>query len=421
MKVTDVELDQMMAKTAAALIKDAMGGEGKTVAEVVEAQIKKTFEERAAIQKEVPEWLTQAVGAGQRKEIPKRAKGDAAGRIIRAIVPVAKSKGSYDNVVKKLNEWGDTDLADVCKAAGSVSDPTAGGYLVPEQYSTDVIELLRPMSVVRDMVGGSLPMPVGTLMIPKITEGLSAFYQNENAPATKTLLRTGQLKLTWRKLTALTAFSNDLGRYSNPSYDAIVRKDMVKAIAQRENQAFLRDVGTDSAPKGMRHLAANALSPIAANATVNLTNVTVDLGKMILDLLNDNVPITKGGWIFAPRTYMFLYTLLTTNGVFAFRDELSRGTLWGYPYRVTTSVPINLTTHGGTTESEIYFADFDDLVIGDSMALRIDASDSASYTDGGAAVSAFETDQTVVRGITEHDFNTRRAESISIMDGVNWQ
>lgn len=52
--------------------------------------------------------------------------------------------------------------------AMAATDPTGGGFLVPEQFSTDVIELLRPMSVVRALVGQTLPMPVGTLNIPKI-------------------------------------------------------------------------------------------------------------------------------------------------------------------------------------------------------------------------------------------------------------
>ena len=425
MKFTEEQFKEHIKSVVAPLIREAMGGnEGKTVADVVEAQVKKSLEQKDNL----PAWMQGLMGGKEeKKEAKKREKGDCAARTIRAACNAGLAKGGRPMVVQLLKDWGDEDLAEVVikdgerlKAAMSVTDATAGGFLVPEQFSTDVIELLRPMSVVRDLVGMSMPMPTGTVSIPKITDGSTAYYQGENAAATKSAIRTGQVKLTWRKLTALVPMSNDLLRYSSPAADAIVRKDMVRAIAQRENQAFLRDVGTDASPKGLRYLASNSGSPIIANGTVNLANVTTDLGKMILDLLNDNVPITRGGWIMAPRTYMYLYTVLTTNGVFAFRDEMSRGTLWGYPYRVTTQVPINLSDHGGTDESELYFADFDDVIIGDSMALRVDASDVATYTDGANTVSAFSNDQTVVRCITEHDFNTRRAESISIMNGVRW-
>ena len=71
-------------------------------------------------------------------------------------------------------------------------------------------------------------------------------------------------------------------------------------------------------------------------------------------------------------------------------------------------------------ESEITFADFDDVVIGEAMSLRIDASQEASYIEGSTLVSAFSQDQTVVRCITEHDFGVRRDVSVCIMNGVNW-
>lgn len=426
MKMTDEQFKEHIRAVVIPLIKDSVSGsDGKSIAEAVEAQVKKSLEDKSLF----PSWLQGMVSDDKKTpEKKQREKGAAAARIIRAATNASLEKGGRRMVVELLKGWGDDDLAEfvvkdgerLAKAAMSVTDATAGGFLVPEQFSTDVIELLRPQSVVRDLVGMSLPMPTGTISIPKITEGSTAYYQGENAAATKSALKTGQVKLTWKKLTALVPMSNDLLRYSTPSADAIVRRDMVRAIAQRENQAFLRDQGTDASPKGLRYLASNSESPIIANSSINLANVTTDLGKMILDLLNDSVPITRGGWIMAPRTYMYLYTVLTTNGVFAFRDEMSRGTLWGYPYRVTTQVPINLSDHGGTDESELYFADFDDVIIGDSMALRVDASDVATYTDGANTVSAFSNDQTVVRCITEHDFNTRRAESISIMNGVRW-
>jgi len=423
--MTKEEFTAHIKATMGPLMKDCIAGDqGKLIASIVEEKMRTALENKDNYPQFMKDLLAGKGASGEEKKEKQREKGTAMARCTRAAV-VAKL--DRRDACEVLREWGDEDLAKAVeedrarrKAAMSVTDATAGGFLVPEQFSTDVIEFLRPMSVVRDHVGMSLPMPMGTLSIPKITDGSTAYYQGENAAATKSALKTGQVKLTWRKLTALVPMSNDLLRYSNPSADAIVRKDMVRAIGQRENQAFLRDTGSDAAPRGLRWLAANAGSPIAANATINLANVTTDLGKMILDLLNDNIPMTKCGWIFAPRTYMYLYTLLTANGVFAFRDELSRGMLWGYPYKISTSVPVTLTDGGNTDESEIYFADFDDVIIGDSMNLRVDASDVATYTDGGTTVSAFSNDQTVVRCITEHDINTRRAESISIMNKVRW-
>jgi HK97 family phage major capsid protein len=136
--------------------------------------------------------------------------------------------------------------------------------------------------------------------------------------------------------------------------------------------------------------------------------------------MNNNVPMSRPGWIFSPRTFNYLMTLTNTNGFFLFRQEMMGGNLWNWPYRVTTQVPINLTDHGGTTESEIYLADFDDAVIGEAQSLMIDVSQEAAYHDGSNVVAAFSQDQTVIRSIAEHDFAMRRAVSIAVLNGVTW-
>ncbi|HSG06479.1 MAG TPA: phage major capsid protein, partial [Nitrospiria bacterium] len=192
----------------------------------------------------------------------------------------------------------------------------------------------------------------------------------------------------------------------------------------REDQAFLRDNGTDSTPKGLLQWALDA-SPsriVQASQTVSLANVTTDLGKLILKLVEQNVPMLRPGWIMSPRTWNYLMTVLTTNGPYAFRDEMTRGTLWGWPFRTTTQIPNNLDTSGtgGADESDIYLVDFADVVIGDSDMLRIDASGEASYEEGGSVKSAFHRDETVVRGITEHDIAVRRDESVGILRDVSW-
>ena len=111
----------------------------------------------------------------------------------------------------------------------------------------------------------------------------------------------------------------------------------------------------------------------------------------------------------------------TTNGPYAFRDEMVRGTLMGYPFAFTTQIPITYTVPGtGSNQSDLYFVDFDDAVIGDSQQLIIDASGQAAYEEGGTVKSAFHRDETVIRGITEHDFALRRSESVAILRGVKW-
>lgn len=338
------------------------------------------------------------------------------GRCVRAFAQ-AKMKGTgMVGVPKILTDWGDKASAEFYTKALAASDATAGGFLVPPQFSQEVIEFLRPASVVRKLGPMVIPMPTGTFRMPKVTTGITASYIGENVPAPKTQPVFGNVTLTFKKLACVVPMSNDLTRYSSPGADAVVRDDVVNGMADAENRNFLRGDGVNATPRGLLNwcLAANN---IVANQTSNLANVTADLGLLIVALMNNNIKMIKPGWIWAPRTWNMLMTVQTTNGVFPFRDELLRGTFWGWPYGVTTAIPINLGS-GAVGQSEIYLADFADVVLGEALSLVVDASQEAAYNDGGTVVSAYSNDQTVIRTIAEHDFVMRRQEAVAVLSSV---
>ncbi len=110
--------------------------------------------------------------------------------------------------------------------------------------------------------------------------------------------------------------------------------------------------------------------------------------------------------------------MVESNGNFAFRAELLRGELWGHPYATTTQIPNNLG--GGSDESEVYLADFADVVIGEEENFRVSVFDQAMYWDGSEWVSCAQNDEVVLRVIAEHDLGLRHDESVAILTGVKW-
>ena len=199
----------------------------------------------------------------------------------------------------------------------------------------------------------------------------------------------------------------------------MVREDMVRYMASREDTAFIRDDGTSGTPKGMRYWAAGA-NLIAANGVESLANTTTDLGKLVQQLMKNNIPMTRPRWFISPRTYRYLTTVRDGNGNYAFRAEMMAGNLWGWPFFWTTNIPETLTSGANSDTTEVYFVDMDDMVIGESQRLIVDASADAAYHDGSAVQAAFSRDETVVRAIAQHDFAARRDESIAILTGVRW-
>lgn len=289
----------------------------------------------------------------------------------------------------------------------------AGGSWVPENLVSDFIELLTPASAVRKLNPLIIPME-GSASFRKVTGGATAYYKGEAQRGTKSEASSGRVNLVAKELMVFVPVSNQLLRSGAMQ---LIQDDSISSIARREDIAFIRGDGTEHTPKGLRYrtLAANL---VAANATVNLANVTEDLGKLILALEGADVQMRRPGWIFAPRTKRYLMDVRDSNGNFAFRAEMLTGKLSGAPFATTSQVPVNLGT--GSDESEVYFADFADVAIGELPAIRVDAMSQATYWDGSEWVSCAQNDESVVRVIAEHDIGMRHDESVAVLTGVKW-
>jgi len=415
--MTREQLADFVKETSVPLIKDQLGSE---ISQVVRENVEKMASDPNGPW--ASKWSDRLVE--QKASTPTREKGAAFGRVVRAMAAAKMNKMGSEGTVEVLRGWGDTDLADALADARSkalaAGDATAGGFLVPTQFSNEVIELLRAQSVVRRLGARTVQMPTGTLKYPKIATGASAAYIGENVNIGKSEETFGQLTLTFKKLAVLTPISNDLLRYSSPSADAIVRDDLVSSMATKEDSTFIRGAGTDATPKGLLNWCV-ADQKIAASAA-SLANITDNLGQLVVKLKNADIPMITPGWIMAPRTEQSLATIQNANGVFAFRDEVIAGTLWGWPIGTTTNVPITLDTTGAGNddESAIYLVDFSQVLIGESQSLLVDSSQEAAYHDGSNVQAAFSLDQTVVRAIAEHDLGMRHDKAVAMLTGVTW-
>ncbi|WP_064577186.1 phage major capsid protein [Cupriavidus gilardii] len=340
-----------------------------------------------------------------------RQPGESLGIIVRSLVAAGGDPRAAAHYAE--TQCGAPEIA----AALNTGTGSAGGFIVPPGYVPEVVELLRPASVVRKMGARTIPMPAGTLTMSRHTAGSTATYVTEGADIPPSQPAFGPLTLSKKKLVAMVPVSNDLIRFSSPDANTLVRDDIVQGIGTREDQAFIRDNGAGNTPTGLRYQAA-AGALIAANATINVQNVKNDLGKLELALLNGNVKMLKPGWIMSPRTLVFLQNLVDGNGNHVF-PEIAAGQLRNKPYSVTTSIPDNLGAGGDA--SEIYLVDFNDAIIGEATGLIIDISKEGSYMSNGELVSAFSRDETLVRAITEHDFGMRHIPSVAVLTDVKWQ
>lgn len=387
------------------------------VREAVEHAFDATFQQQvqAALAPLVTEPVTNTAGPLHNPEnkMEKRLeeKGLDAARLVRCLAAgrgdTAKARAFAEH------EYGASHVVTKALAAG---DGAAGGFLVPETMSSELIDLLRPRSIVR-AAGPTVVRPArGSMDFPKLTSGASASYVGENQDITVSEQQFGQVALSAKKLAALVPISNDLLRFGM-DVDTVVRDDLVQAIATTEDVNLLRGDGLQDKPKGLRNWAA-AANVTASNGTT-ATNIEADFKELLNAIESADVPLLRPRWLMAPRSKNHLVTLRDANGNLIYPEIRSDNpTIHGWPVLVSTNIPTNL---GGGTETEIYFVDFAEVVFGEVNAVEIDVSADATYTTtGGATVSAFQRDQTLMRAILRHDLVVKHDVAIAVKTGVTW-
>lgn len=323
----------------------------------------------------------------------------------------------------------------------------SGGFIVPPEYVNEIIEILRPMCAVRAANPRTMPMPHGTMTLPSQTGAATASYSGEVSKITTSQQTLGQIVASYKKLTALVPISNDLMRYADPAADAFVRDDLAKVIALREDLAFMVGDGTQNTPRGFLSFAnawalqnggvagvwsstgnsvyASGGNFITSNENYTQATVANELAGLVNKLDMANVSDVRRMWFMHPRIYNYLYSLLNSLGLYVYRDELSTGKLLGYPLaKRSTQLPINIkdTTSANTVgASFIMLVEMTDAMILDSMTLELFVSREGSYTNSaGAQVNIVEVDETLIRAITEHDFQMRHPASVAVNQGVIW-
>lgn len=335
--------------------------------------------------------------------------------VARIVMAIAATKGNLVDAAK----FAKTEIGDHGVAMAISTSQSSGGALIPQNLHNEVIELLRARSVVRKLGARSIPLPNGNLGMPRMAGGATAYYTGENENMKSSEAKFGDIKLSAKKLTALVPISNQLIGYAGFDVEQLVLGDILATIAVREDKAFLRDDGSDNTPKGLRSTAYDNQRTVEwTGSAVDLNAIDTYLDSLILKLMESNSLMIKCGWAISPRTYMKLFGLRDGNGNKVY-PEMSNGLLKGYPIEHTTTIPSNLGDDAN--ESEIYFADFYDVVIGENSDMKVDFSNEATYYDtNGELVSAFVRDQSLIRVITQHDIGFRHPEGLCVGSKVTW-
>lgn len=146
--------------------------------------------------------------------------------------------------------YGDSEMAEEFKAL-SATGPTYGGYLIPEVYMDDIIELLYPKTVIFELGAQKVPLDKGNLNIPKMTAGTRATWRGEQRKISKTAPEFGNIKLSAKSLAAIVPQSRELLMSTSFSADAMFANDLTRRMQLGLDYGGLYGAGGEFMPLGI--------------------------------------------------------------------------------------------------------------------------------------------------------------------------
>ena len=280
----------------------------------------------------------------------------------------------------------------------------SGGYFAPtDQLASQWVEALRAKMVLPGLGMKIMSGLTTKISIPKVSAGVSAAFVAEDAAVAAVNQTTGQISMQGKTLGCYEDISRLLLQQSDPSIEAIVRNDILAAVANKiEDVAIEGNSGAE--PTGITKTSGIGSVAIGTNGGAPTWASVTNLVK---EVETDNAALNAStmGFLSNPKVKSKLSNtakVSSTDSVMILNDPWNM--LYGYQMGVTTNVPSDLTK-GSTsgTCSAMIFGDFSQLMLGlfSTPDILIDP-----YTNGSKG-----TVRLVV--MQEVDVAVRHAESFS--------
>lgn len=277
--------------------------------------------------------------------------------------------------------------------------PSEGGFLVPEEFRSQLLMLQLSDAVVRPRAT-VIPMSAPRLNIPTVDEttrvgsvfgGVIVYRTAEGDELTESAASFASVKLDVTKQTALAHVSNELVRDWG-AFAAFMDQTLPAAMAFSEDQDFLGGSGVGE-PLGAINSGNTAIVTVAKETSQLATTIVwQNVIKMYARMLPTSVG--RAVWVASPDTFVELATMALEVGTGGSAIWLTNGVqapqlmLLGRPVIMTENAPAVLGTQG-----DLSFVDFGMYLIGDNQTVTVDSSPHVKFTS----------DKTTYRAIARND------------------
>lgn len=251
----------------------------------------------------------------------------------------------------------------------SVGTGANGGYLVPVELSNRIHEKLAYISPIRKIATVISNMPA-VLDLPFENAIPTTYWVGEGVAPTLSKSTFNKETLKPFKIGGFDKFSHEslVDTAVSPDLQNFVADRFAVAIAQEENAAFVNGDGTNK-PFGFRSTKITPKTGAVADAT-NGKLVYEDLVKAFYGI--NPISRANGVWLLPTEAIAKVVGMVDSTGRPIYVPAMSENapaTIFGKAVYEVPEIPVNLGT--GNKNTEIWFGDYSNYIIGDREGLRI--------------------------------------------------
>lgn len=277
--------------------------------------------------------------------------------------------------------------------AYSSSDPASAGFLIPEEFRSEIMQIALEMSIVRSRATvismstqtTSLPFVDETTHVGSVFGGMVFAWTGESGSINPTEAKFGRVKLEANKLTGGATVPNEL-MADAPALGSWFSAAAPAGLAFFEDIAFLTGDG-GMQPLGILNSPAMITVSKESNQpanTIQTENILKMYSRMLPSSLNSAV------WLVNQTCIPQLLTLSIAVGTGGDPVNLVNiqatptMTMLGRPIIVTEKVP-PLSSLG-----DIVFADIGYYLVGDRQSISVESSEHARFMNDETAIKIIE-------------------------------
>ena len=295
-------------------------------------------------------------------------------------------EGRYTSPLEKAKQLGFNEEVQDLITKATLGTTTDGGFaatLVTENRLVgEFAEMLRAATVF-DQLSGFRAVPFNSKIPSQLTGG-QAQWVGEGAKKPLTNPTYAEVEIKEHKLAAITVYTQELMRRSDPAVDILVRDDLIEASKTLIDSTFLDDVAQSAIrPAGI-------LDAVVAVANTGTTAAAyeADLLKLIESFVTANLSL-DGSYLIMSETRAAQISLL--------RDALGNTYFNGMSLRgARTLMGIPVIT-SQTAGDKIILVKTSEILLAQDGGVDVSYSDQATLVDGGTTHYLWQENKFAVR------------------------